>query len=113
LASNEVALHLTRGSPGLATKNHDGDDLVWGCGATAGATSLAHIDDDGLATALSVMAGAKYWVVMQTRSDGAKTDDDVEGNLRTASAFPRKFYQTSGQGRWQGEGILLAAGDVL
>jgi hypothetical protein len=99
--------------PGLLNKKYDGDDLVWGCGATAGATSLAHIDDDGLATAIRIMAGAKYWVVMRSRPEDSKEKDDVEGDLRTINAFPPDFYSKSGKGFWEGEGILLVAGDVL
>jgi|ERR1700721_2179826 hypothetical protein len=104
-----MACHLTRGLAGLRAKGYDGEDLVWGCAATAWATSLAHIDDDGLATAICVMAGSKYWVVMRS-----KTSEVVEnGNLRSTRAFPQNFYKNSGKGLWEAEGIHLVQGDVL
>jgi hypothetical protein len=63
----------------------------------------------GLATAICVMAGSKYWVVMRS-----KTSEVVEnGNLRSTRAFPQNFYKNSGKGLWEAEGIHLVQGDVL
>jgi hypothetical protein len=102
-----VACDLTRDLAGLRAKNYDGDDLVWGCGATAGTTSLAHIDDDGLAAVIRITAGSKFWVVMRSKPN------ETVGNLRSIHAFSRDFYGKSGKELWEAEGIHLVAGDVL
>ena len=88
------------------------DELIWGLAGTKGATSMTHIDDDGFATALRIMAGAKYWVVMN--SGKPKQENDHAGDLNSIDAFPLDFnYGDSGAGFFEAEGVLLTTGDVL
>jgi hypothetical protein len=84
------------------------EDLVWGCAATKSTTSMSHIDDSGLATAIQVMTGSKYWVLMQS------VPGEREGNLRSRLAASRSFTcGDSGKGLWRAEGMHIKDGMVL
>jgi hypothetical protein len=112
LDSGELAWHLTRGLAGCRVERNLKDDTTWGLAGTKGTTSLTHIDDDGFATALRIMAGSKYWVVMNSK----KKDhvNDFAGDLKSIEAFPVDFsYGDSGAGYFEAEGVLLTTGDVL
>lgn len=112
LDSGELAWHLTRGLAGCRVERNLKDDTTWGLAGTKGATSLTHIDDDGLATVVRIMAGSKYWVVMNSKTP--QDDNDYAGDLKSIDAFPVNFsYGDSGAGYFEGEGILLTTGDVL
>jgi hypothetical protein len=112
LDSGEMAWHLTRGLAGCRVAHNLRDDTTWGLAGTKGTTSMTHIDDDGLATAVRIMAGSKYWVVMNSRKPVG--ENDFAGDLKSMDAFPLSFsYGDSGAGYFEGEGILLTTGDVL
>jgi hypothetical protein len=112
LASSETAWHQTLGLSGCRLERNLNEDLIWGLAGTKGTTSLTHIDDDGFATAVRIMAGAKYFVVMN--SGKPKDKNDHAGDLKSIDAFPLNFeYGDSGAGFFEGEGVLLTTGDVL
>jgi hypothetical protein len=112
LASEEKAWHETRGLPGCRKERNLNDDTKWGITGTKGCTSMTHLDDDGLATAVRVMAGSKYWVVMKPRN--RTSNNEFTGDLSSIEAFPLDFDMChSGHGHFEGEGVHLIQGDVL
>jgi hypothetical protein len=63
LGSHQFAWQHTRESKIIRACAPPVDELVWLTTATANATSWAHVDAGGAATAVDQIAGCKYWVV--------------------------------------------------
>jgi hypothetical protein len=73
---------------------------------------MTHIDDEGFGTAVWIMSGAKWWVVMKSRKPS--DDKDFNGDLSSMNAFPLNFeVGHAGDGYFEAEAILLVAGDHL
>jgi hypothetical protein len=112
LASEEKAWHETKGLAGCVIERNLSDETNWAIAGTRGATSMTHIDDDGFGTAVRVMAGSKYWVVMRSREPS--DSDDHSGDLKSFKGFPLNFQLGhTGDGYFEAEGIHLKLGDVL
>lgn len=112
MASQEKAWHETQGLPGCKKERNLRDETDWAIAGNKGVTSLTHIDDDGFATVVRVMAGSKYWVLMDSREPS--DDEDFSGNLSSINAFPFNFsYGHAGDGYFKAEGLHLVAGDTL
>jgi hypothetical protein len=73
---------------------------------------MPHIDDDGLAAVVTIMAGSKWWVLLRRRLD-ADTGDH-RGDLFSAHSFPLNWEHCStGKEFLQAEAVYLKAGDSL
>lgn len=84
------------------------DTLSWGTAATKNAVSWFHIEDDGFATAVSVQAGSKWWVLADRIRDDPRSDD-----MRDTKAFDGwKVRHIDGK-RWRLEGVLLVPHSTL
>jgi hypothetical protein len=87
------------------------DATNWGVAATAGTTTMVHVDDEGMATAVSVLCGSKYWVVMRPKPNQVHGE---MGDQASIQAYPPGWeYGQTGVGALEVEGVLLIAGDVL
>jgi hypothetical protein len=107
-----VARHQTRKVDGFAANRHSGEDLIWGAAATAGALSMMHVDDVGLAASITVMSGSKWWVVCRRRQE--LPDMDRRGDIFSTHSFPKDWaYGSTGEPFLEAEGLHLKAGDVL
>jgi hypothetical protein len=72
---------------------------------------MVHVDDEGMATAVSVICGSKYWVVMRPKP--TQVQGQV-GDQASIQAYPPGWdYGHTDLGELEVEGILLTAGDVL
>jgi hypothetical protein len=72
---------------------------------------MFHMDDDGFATAITVLTGSKYWVVFGPKRGNMR---DAEGDLASTNAFPHKWGVAHPELKaFDAEGIFLTAGDVL
>lgn len=72
---------------------------------------MVHIDSEGFGTAITVMSGSKYWVVMRPKADLEPGD---LGDQRSIYAYPSDWQCGSdGSEVFEAEGLLLTAGDVL
>jgi hypothetical protein len=97
---------------GFRKEHPEGDDLVWGAAATKWTISAAHIDDDGLSTAIEVKAGAKLWIVMRPKV--WNEPHRHLGDLSSIHAFPNKFSMgDTGKEAFEFEGVLLVPGCQL
>jgi hypothetical protein len=111
LASQEIAWKETWRRRGFVEQGSLTDETNWGAAATKGATTMVHIDDAGFGTAITMLAGSKYWVVMRSKPDAKKGE---VGDLASINAFPEEWdYGHTGAEIWDAEGILLEAGDTL
>lgn len=73
---------------------------------------MVHIDDDGLATAVKIMSGSKWWVLMRRKRD-ALAEDEV-GDLTSMKCFPLSWeVGNSGHDMFEAEAIHLRETDVL
>jgi hypothetical protein len=102
-----MAMHTTRGMPGFPNvKGIRNKELIWGLAATEGSTTMTHINDDGFAASLTVKAGLKLWVLMDSGQGVIVTDNSR--NLYSINAFPPGFFHgKSEKDLFRGEGILL------
>jgi hypothetical protein len=111
-ATHEQAFHETHKVDGFCDLHRDKEDLIWGVAATTGTMSTPHIDNAGLATCISVMAGSKWWVVMRKRQD--MNSGDRQGDLSSIHFFPLNWDTNStGKEFLEAEGLHLKQGDVL
>lgn len=90
------------------------DSMSWGTAATQDSTSWFHIDDHGLATAVTVVTGAKYWVLAGPK-EGEKPAhlSDGNGDISSLFAFAQHPANSPFHEAWDHEGVLLGPGDVL
>jgi hypothetical protein len=80
-------------------------DMSWAVASLKGATTFPHIDTAGLASMISVLCGAKYWVILR-RKDAQLTEVDAFGDDWSPSAPPSDQV-------YDAEGLLLTKGSVL
>jgi hypothetical protein len=72
---------------------------------------MVHIDYEGFGTAITMMSGSKYWVVMRPKADTGPGD---VGDQRSIHAYPPDWkHGSDGSDVFEAEGLLLTAGDVL
>jgi hypothetical protein len=123
LASNEIAWHETRDSDGLQHQPFPGDSMIWGTASTRDATSWTHIDDHGMVTVVTVVAGLKYWVLAvpkrasdksKSKKNTSKKMKDLNGDMGTIKAFGKGWSpSTACDSLWDHEAILLGPSDTL
>jgi hypothetical protein len=82
------------------------DDLNWATAATKAAVSWMHVDDDGLATAITVRTGAKYWVVAKPRHS-EYTGLDLDFGVKWKTHRPPSYDE------YEMEAVLLRPDSVL
>ena len=112
LASDKDAWVQTSGSAGFQPIQPPTGDLVWGTVATPGATSLLHVDDDGLCTATQLVTGAKYWVAFYADPKG----DQSLGAGRMGSIEFRNYCDWDNHqltNSFCAEGIVMRPGMIL
>jgi len=73
----------TSGAAGFQNIQPPTGDLVWGTVSTKGATTLIHVDDDGLGTSTQLLTGCKYWVSYQR--DPRVDVNHGAGNMRSVA----------------------------
>ena len=112
LASNITAWQQLLGTPGLIDVDPPLNDVKWGITGGQNALSWPHVDANGLATAVTVTTGAKYWVVMKERRNLGV--EPKLGNLGSMHAFPKSWHPSNFQkGLHEYEAVHLAAGTTL
>jgi hypothetical protein len=110
-ASQEIGWVETQRQKGFPLEQPLIDDTNWGTAATAGTTSMVHIDDEGFATVITVLTESKYWVVMRPRPGVPDGEISDQGSIY---AYPPGWsHGHTGSGIFMAEGIHLTAGDVL
>ena len=88
------------------------NDVKWGITGGQNALSWPHVDANGLATAVTVTTGAKYWVVMKERRNLGV--EPKLGNLGSMHAFPKSWHPSNFQkGLHEYEAVHLTAGTTL
>lgn len=88
---------------------YDSDDFSWGLAGLAGATSVPHVDTDGLATAVVPLSGSKYWVLLRRKTGG----EGLEGMNSVNSLLHIDPYEPVPSTSYEAEGIFLEPGSVL
>jgi hypothetical protein len=113
LASNEEAWQQARDVKGISSLSlFPIDDMVWATASTRDSTSWMHLEDHGMATAVTIRTGLKYWVLATHKQKQAK--DDENGDLGSIGVFGDSWGPGSAcETMWDHEGVLLAPGDVL
>jgi hypothetical protein len=105
-------MQATRLMQGYPTLNPRTEDTIWGTAALKHATSWQHIDDEGFATVVTNMVGAKYWVLARRRRDAPSTSYD--GDMGSVHAFGPTLRPTSANcDIYEHEGVLLTPGTIL
>jgi hypothetical protein len=87
--------------------------MNWATVSTEHATSLAHMDTDGFATATQPLTGAKYWVIFSRAPHLDR--DDTAGDFGTISFSPPiSMLQDHDLAQYMtAEAVELRPGDVL
>jgi hypothetical protein len=108
---HEFTKHQMHKVNGFVKNLTDEEDLVWGLAATRGLLSMPHIDD-GLAAAVTIMSGSKWWVLLHHHQDADM--DDHHGDLFSIQSFSLNWeHCSSGKGFLEAEAVHLKAGDTL
>lgn len=98
---------------GLAPMQSLHNELIWGTAALADAVSWQHVDDEGFGTTVTVMTGAKYWVLARQRrcGDGSRI---LAGDMGSCTAFGETIEPVkASEDIFEHEGVLLRPGTVL
>jgi hypothetical protein len=110
-ASQEIAWKETQRQKGFPLEQPLTDETNWGTAATKGTTTMVHIDDEGFGTAITVLSGSKYWVVMRQKREVLNGE---KGDLASMHAYPTDWkHGHTGLDVFEAEGLHLTAGDVL
>jgi hypothetical protein len=73
---------------------------------------MTHVDDDGFAAVVMIMAGSKLWVLMGPPKNAVP--GDFSGDLSSIDAFPQSFEQgSSGKGVFSAEAVYLTGACCL
>ena len=113
LSSDRWAWLQTNGAAGFRRLAYLSDDTCWGTVGTAGATSLAHLDDAGLCTSTQVLTGKKYWVSFY--KDPSVPKQDPAGDLGSIDWAPNfdDLYAHKFKGYLTAEAIEMVPGTLL
>lgn len=112
-ASSEEAWQPARDVKGInSSLPFPSDSMVWGTASTQDSTTWLHIDDHGLGTVVTVIAGMKYWVLAVPKEKSSKGKGN--GDVGTIDTFGDGWAMGSAcETKWDYEGILLCPGDTL
>jgi hypothetical protein len=112
MASHIEAWKAQNGQQGFMNAQYPSGDMAWGTAALKNATSWVHMDDDGFATSVTVVAGSKYWVLMRQHRD--LPAGDINGDMGSIKAFGNGWEpHGSCNDIYEQEGILLQPGSIL
>ena len=106
-STDSVAWRATKGRSGSSEyESPPLADIRWGLAATKGAVHWWHIDSDGFATYIDVVAGYKWWIVAKEKDTGL--------SLGHTSIFSADYQlEEPNNGLWDVEAILLEPGTRL
>ena len=92
---------------------HPSDDTTWSTAGSRGATSWAHVDDDGFCTSTQILVGKKYWVILSR--DPSLADKDLRGDMGGVAWAPelKRLWSHEFDGWFVAEAIEMTPGTVL